>query len=273
MQKKQVIFISSGLAMLALILLAAPTLAATNKNFGGAKGLVGRLANFSHKKETPAVKPAMIGNITAISGSILTVTGENKTTYTIDATNAKITQGFGANATTLAISNLTVGETIFANGTVSGTNVTATTVSVMNNADKTRVGQPGDFRGNRGVSGNVTAVNGSSFTVQRTGRMPDEKIATSTIQNVFYTVNTTGSTVFKKDGQAATLADVVQSERVMVTGTIDATTNTVTATAVNIVTKQPVESQHIDRTKTVSQKVGHASSSLLSKFKDFFKKK
>jgi hypothetical protein len=255
MQKKQVIFISSGLAMLALVLIAAPTLASTTKNFANDKGFAGKIASFSHQK-AGSIKPAAIGKISAISGSILTIAEKDKT-YSVDASAAKITKGMGKNAEALTLADLTVGEMIFASGTVSGTNVAATAISVMDIPANGAVGQRGDFDQNRGVSGKVTAVNGSSFTIERNGW---EKRATTTKQAVSFTVNTTNSTVFKKDSQSATLNDVATGEMVMVSGTIDTTSSTVAANTVNIFTKQ-----------AITPKKGNTG--LANKFLNIFKKK
>jgi Domain of unknown function (DUF5666) len=347
MKTKKIVFLTSGLAMLAVLLVAAPTLAATVKNSPVGRGIAGRMGNFKsflpHTKGATFVRPAAfgkisvingniltitgnnnttyavdatnakitqgfgtgattltIGNLTvgemvsatgtvngtniaataisvmngnagsrlgnrsigqgtagkisAISGSILTVTGNNNTAYSVDATNAKITQGFGTGATALTVANLTVGEMIFASGTVSGTNVTATAITVMNNAGG--MGRPGNFNHGPRVSGNVTAVNGSSFTVQRSSRKP----GTNTAQNISYTVNTAASTVFTKNGKSATLADVTTGEIVAISGTIDSTTNTVSASSVNIIVRQ---ARPLKKTGT----------SLIGKFLNIFKKK
>ena len=71
--------------------------------------------------------PGVVGTISAINGNSLTVAGKNGTTYTVDATSAKVmvfTQGSAP--TTGSLSSLKVGDTVGVRGTVSGTNVTAT---------------------------------------------------------------------------------------------------------------------------------------------------
>ncbi len=352
MKTKKIIYLTSGLMMLAALLIAAPSLAATMKNSPAGRSLsnrMGRMGSFKnfmpHSKGTAAVKPAAMGKISAINGSILTVaginnttytvdatnakitegpgaktqtltaadltvgetisvvgavsgtnvtassisvfnnvatpamrpgasgkisaingsiltvTGNNNTTYTVDATNAKISKGFGAKGTALTIANLTVGEMIFANGATSGTNVTATAISVMNNA-RTKTGQPGNFNRAPRVNGKVTAVNGASFTVQMTGRMR----ATSTSQNITYTVNTTGSTVFTKNGKTAALADLTTGEMVTVAGTIDSTAATVSATAVNIIARPVGAPQPKNNPPKTNP-------SLVGRFLNLFKKK
>jgi hypothetical protein len=254
MQKKKIIFITTGLAMLALILVASPSLAATiNSRFG--KGFAGRPGmhgiNF--------VKPAAAGKITAINGNILTIAGKNNAALTIDATNAKITSGFRASSTTIAIGNLTVGEMISATGALTGTNVVATVISVFNNP-----GIKKPMQAPR-VMGKVTAVNGSSFTVQVTNRIREpQKSATTTV----FTVNTSAATIFTKDGKTAVLADVATGETVMVAGTVDTLKN-VTATSVNITTKITPPQKNKGHFAPPSK----TKTTLLGKFLNFFKGK
>jgi hypothetical protein len=128
MKKQKIVFLTSGLAMLALLLVASPSLAATVKNSPAGRSLAGKIGNFRLMMPfgRGAVKPAAAGKITAISGSIITITGNKNAAYTVDATNAKITTGFGTKAQTIAISNLTVGEIISVAGTANGANIAAT---------------------------------------------------------------------------------------------------------------------------------------------------
>lgn len=68
------------------------------------------------------------GNITAINGSVITMTeeaDEGGAAYTVDASNATVT----INGATAQLSGLKVGDKIFVKGTVNGTNVTATEIS------------------------------------------------------------------------------------------------------------------------------------------------
>ncbi len=77
------------------------------------------------------------GTITSIDNTTITITGRMPggnnqtagTSYAVDAANAKITSGFGANLQTLAIADLSVGDQIEASGTISGTTITATAIT------------------------------------------------------------------------------------------------------------------------------------------------
>ncbi len=69
------------------------------------------------------------GNITAINGNTITMqeeADEGGASYAVDASNATVTN----NGVASTVSNLKVGDKIFVQGTVTGTNVAATEVSV-----------------------------------------------------------------------------------------------------------------------------------------------
>jgi len=69
------------------------------------------------------------GNITAISGTTITMqeeADEGGASYTVDASQATVTN----NGATADLSALKVGDKIFVQGTTSGTNVTATSISL-----------------------------------------------------------------------------------------------------------------------------------------------
>ena len=93
------------------------------------------------------------------------------------------------------------------------------------------------MRRGSGVSGTVSAVNGTSFTITMQGR--GRNMSTST--PVVYTINTDSNTIFMKDHVTSTLADVAVGQRVMTVGSVDKTTFTVTATKVSINTKPMIK--------------------------------
>jgi hypothetical protein len=72
-------------------------------------------------------QPVIGGAITAIGGTdgtTLTVTNKSNVTYSVETSGAKFLQG----STTIAFSNLKQGDNVIVQGTVNGTNVTASTV-------------------------------------------------------------------------------------------------------------------------------------------------
>jgi hypothetical protein len=78
-------------------------------------------------------QPVVAGKVTAISGSSITITNSSNVTYTIDATNAKITEG----RSLLSLSNIVVGDSIVAQGTINGTGVVATSIIDQTNHSAT----------------------------------------------------------------------------------------------------------------------------------------
>lgn len=69
-------------------------------------------------------QPVVMGTVSAISGSTLTVGNEAGVTYTVDATSAKVSKG-GKDA---ALSDVATDDVVLVQGTVNGTSVTAASV-------------------------------------------------------------------------------------------------------------------------------------------------
>lgn len=65
----------------------------------------------------------VMGNVTAVNGSTITVSGRNGETYTVNADAATVQK-----MTTGSLSDVQVGDTIGVQGDVSGTTVTAKTI-------------------------------------------------------------------------------------------------------------------------------------------------
>jgi len=70
-------------------------------------------------------QPVIAGTISTISGETLTISNKSNVSYSVDATNAKITQGPN---NTVSISNLTVGDNVVVQGTINDTSVTASSI-------------------------------------------------------------------------------------------------------------------------------------------------
>jgi hypothetical protein len=80
-----------------------------------------------------SARPAIFGQVAAISGREITVTGKSgkqgtTTTYKVDASKAKITQGLGQGATALDLSNVEVGDRVAVLGSITGDAVVASSV-------------------------------------------------------------------------------------------------------------------------------------------------
>jgi len=63
------------------------------------------------------------GTVTAVNGDTVTVTGKNGTIYTVDATNSTVSK-----METMSVSDISVGDEIGVQGTVSGDSVTAKSI-------------------------------------------------------------------------------------------------------------------------------------------------
>ena len=69
-------------------------------------------------------QPVIAGTVTSINGTTLTVTNKSNVTYTVNATNAKVTVKNVASTS----ASIATGDTIVIQGTVNGTSVVASTV-------------------------------------------------------------------------------------------------------------------------------------------------
>lgn len=193
----------------------------------GHMALQGRMPHAGHVWE----KPTALGLVTAINGNSLTITTKDGTVYTIDASKATI-KGFTKDKKTITLADLKVGDQIAVTGTLSGTAISATSII---DGFGGRMGHDNeDKQGHMpGLFGTVATTNGGVFTVTMVNRF------NSTTPNRTFTVNTSATTTYTKDGQAATLTDLATGERVMIQGMVDTSSLTVAATKVNIVTKKP----------------------------------
>ena len=89
-----------------------------------------------------------------------------------------------------------------------------------------------DLKKGNNVIGTVEALTGTGFTVSVTN------MKTKAVSSVDVVTNT--MTTYKKDGINAVATDVLVGQKVIVGGTLDKTTNILTAKTVKIVTKMPV---------------------------------
>lgn len=209
-----------GILFGSLFLVPAFALAAASTS-----GHLGNLPGRMHYQNSSTANPAIMGqeikhntvSPTYVSGTVSAVSGESitlnasSTTYTVDATSAKIYRKFGA---TMQVTDIQTGDTLQVRGTVNGTSVTATTIRDLSQQQQ-----------NASFSGSVTAVNGSNFTLLTKNRGSQ-------------TINTTSSTTFKENGiTSASISNVTVGENVETYGVWDSTNSTVAAAGVTIVVK------------------------------------
>ena len=158
-------------------------------------------------------QPGVGGTVTAVSGNTITVTGMDGKTYTVDASGATITKDM-----TVGVADIKVGDTIGAQGTVNGTNVTATNIHDGKMPMMGGKGFGGHGRGH-GIHGTVASISGNTLTVTATN--PQDN-TTST-----YTVDASSAKVLKGDGTSrptdSTLSAVAVGDEVMVAGEVSGT--------------------------------------------------
>src|SRR3989344_2809292 len=152
------------------------------------------------------------GTITAISGSDITVSGSNGSTYTVHGANATLS----GNGGTIVFGDLMVGDTVAVRGTLDGTALTAVSVRDLSLARRTFLSAIG-----AAGAGVVTSISGSTFTIDPIG-------AQSTT-----TVTTNGSTTYLLNGQATTSDALSVGSKVFVSGTTTSATS-ITAAIVSI---------------------------------------
>jgi riboflavin synthase alpha subunit len=103
------------------------------------------------------------GEITAINGETITILGKDGETYTVDASDAlvkKFTSSEGMED--INVDTLAVGDEIGVRGEVDDTSVVAS--HIMTGHPGKGMGM-GGHRGDRGVMGEVTAIDGNTITV------------------------------------------------------------------------------------------------------------
>lgn len=197
----------------------------------------------------PTGVPAILGAVDSVNGTTLTVTAKMMMrpmpmmpatsaapapaagpamVYTVDASNAQIYKG--NSTSTVSISSIATGDIVVIQGTVSGSNITAT---VIRDGIGGVMGQPGkrfgyasstphattppiQGNGEPVIGGAVTAVNGSSVTV-------------TNASNVTYTVDVTSATVIK-NGTSTAATNIAVGDNLIVQGTVNGTA--VTASSV-----------------------------------------
>ncbi len=143
------LFAGGAVGVAALASAQTPTTTTTTQHTAGHMGMA----------------PGVMGKVTAVSGNTITVAGgkDGATAYTVDVTNAKVMIGSQTTApTTGSVSDIKVGDTVAVRGTVSGTTVTATSVT---DGMFMRGGFGGPGGKGRGVEGTVSAVSGNTVTV------------------------------------------------------------------------------------------------------------
>ena len=208
------------------------------------------------------MRPAVVGQVTSVSGNTITITSKQgfdrkdntnttitpvvtTTTFTVDATNAKIEKG-GATGT---IASIVVGDTIMVQGTTTGTNVVATNIrdgitrgQDQNKGTNNGNGQiPVSMQGNGLpiVAGSVSSITGNSIVITNKS-------------NVTYNIDATTAKIVKGP-TAATITNIAVGDQVLVQGTING--NSVSATSIYDQAK-PASTTSAPKAKGIFSKIG-----------------
>lgn len=163
------------------------------------------------KKPSTDVLVSLMGKVTALSGTNITVLGNKGSSYVIDASSAKLVRRYGG---TMMVTDIQLNDQIFVQGTLIGTSIKAKAIE-----DFSLQARNGTF------SGTVQSVSGNSFVLKSQNRG-------------MQTVLTSTATKFLKNGAVATLADVVVGATVSVDGIWNNTNNNLTANKVRVTVKQ-----------------------------------
>jgi hypothetical protein len=247
------------------------------------------------------------GKVTEVDDDTITITGKKgfggkeetaSTTYTIDASNAKVSNMTNSanNKTTVSsnsVSDIAIGDRIIVEGKVSGTTITATSIIIgvqingnntgdQHNGKNASSSPRGDFK-NFNYSGEITAIDDETISLSTKNSGKDNNSDTTS-----YSVDTSNAKITSGQGdsqETLSVSDLSVGDTIGVTGT--ASDNTITATAITKIEKSSSSSQETKNNgNDKSDRNGdrrHASSSqgnetngffqnIFSHFKNFFKK-
>lgn len=175
-----------------------------------------REAQSNNTKTDPnQIRPNVVGKVSAINGSVLTVIskqGFNKTfsksptTFTIDAKSAKILRG----NTAILVSDIVVGDTVIIQGNITGTNITATVIrdGKVGEGDNDQALYQIEENGQPVVFGEISAISGFNLTVANSG-------------DIVYSVDASNAKVFIPGKTNSSLSDLSSGDRVMIQGTVN----------------------------------------------------
>ena len=183
------------------IIVSAVALPVVVMAHAGGQGILLGFGNKIHK-----IMPAnnmVVGTVTTISGTTLTVTDAKNIVYTVDASVAKIDSGMNGSGLTLA--DVLQGDKVVIIGPVTGATEKASAIN-----DRSMLGR-------NIFSGSVTAVKGSALTIQSTVG----KVKTA------YAVDAASAVLTKGMGKGTpatiAIADIKIGDRIFAIGTLNGT--------------------------------------------------
>lgn len=256
MSYKKIISITTGLALAASMALAIPAFAQVNgqgqgegqqgrgqgqgqggPHMGAWNGPMGGANGTNRGPGMGAMKPGVFGTVTAVNGNKITINGRTgfgpdataTTTYTVDATNATVKK----NNATSTVSVIAIGDTIFAQGTITGSNVVATTIRdgiMMGARGPGMNGQGGPGMNGKGGTGHATSTppvspftgNGQPVIAGSVSAISGTSLTVTTASNVIYTVDASNAKIVEGQNTIA-LSTIVVGNKVLVQGTVNGT--------------------------------------------------
>jgi hypothetical protein len=256
MSSKKIISITTGLALAASMALAIPAFAQVNGQGDGNKSggygqsnaslqgqikgaWTGQMGGTNRGSGMPGssgtMKPGVFGTVTAVNGNAITINGRQgfgptataTTTYTVDATNATVKKNNAAST----VSAIAVGDMIFAQGTITGTNVVAT--SIRDGVMMGTRGQGGPGMNGKGGQGHATSTppvspftgNGQPVIAGKVSAISGDTLTVTTTSNVTYSVDATNAKILEGQNTIA-IGSIVVGNTVLVQGTVNGTSIT-----------------------------------------------
>ncbi len=219
MGSKNLIPSAAAIAAVAGLIISLPAYA-DNNNPAGPQGFARGFGHRGGHMMQDKMGNGVFGQVTAVNGNTITLTGRQgfganatDSIFTVDATNAKIMKAGQAGS----IASIAVGDNIMAEGTVNGTNVTAT------NIRDGRGPMPGGMmhapggpeapanlpagNGQPVVAGNITSINGSSIVI-------------SNKSNVQYNIDASNAKISKAGVASGSISNLSVNDPVVVQGSV-----------------------------------------------------
>lgn len=206
---------TSGLIALALF---APLFVSAKENSQARRTerVMAQMKQIKHKTD---VQVSLSGKVTALSGSTVTLLAANGSSYTVDASAAKLIRRYGA---VMTVADIQMNDQLYVQGTLLGSTIKAKLIQ-----DLSLQARNGSF------TGTVQSISSDRFMLQSNNRG---------VQTIFFA----SSTKFMKGNTPATSADLRTGMSVRVDGVWNNTNSNVTANKVQIVVKH--EEVHLNGT-------------------------
>ena len=226
-------FSSGALGVAMALAIAVPAFAQTSSPKAGPNGYAWGQRGDRQGMGVGAMKPGIIGTVSSVNGTTITVAGHEfgpnmmkqaTTTYMVDASGATVVK----NDATSSVSAISSGDTVFVIGTISGSNVVATSIrDGMIMRGRFGPGGPGKGPDMGGFASSTMPIsgNGQPVVAGTVSSMNGSTVTITTSSNVTYTIDASNAKVVKGPA-AATLANVAVGDFVVVQGSVNGTSVT-----------------------------------------------